>query len=176
MNMKPVLFGMILAGAFALSACEPTNTADTQQRKQQEKISEQGNMVVGMPAITHFFEKRMMKTILEMRDDPNLATYTYTTDLNGRLHFRCHSIGYGLPYSTQYTNPSKISSEYGVNSNAHYVGGVIPQADPNGLFSPTSSEGTWVLCKNPKTNDIAPAYIETRIETYQWPMEADPQP
>ena len=43
------------------------------------------------------------------------------------------------------------------------VNGIVPQADPNGLFSPASADGTWVMCLNPETNQAAPLYVEPRI-------------
>jgi len=63
----------------------------------------------------------------------------------------CNSIGYGLPYATQYTHPSL--------------------ADPNGLYTPSSAEGTWVLCLNPKTKEAEPQYIEPRIIVSTYPLE-----
>lgn len=139
---------------FGLSGCEPSS--DTQQREQQEKLSAESNMKAGMPGVSNFTEKKLMKMIIEMRDDPKLNTFTYITDLNGKLHLRCHSIGYGLPYATQYTNPMKYASLG--------AGITLPQADPNGLFSPPNAEGTWVLCQNPaKPSDLAPVYFEDRV-------------
>lgn len=67
--------------------------------------------------------------------------------------FFCSSIGYGIPYSTEYTNPQKWVAQ----------GVTLPQADPNALFSPTSAEGTWVLCKNPAGSDTRPVYVEPRV-------------
>jgi hypothetical protein len=48
----------------------------------------------------------------------------------------------------------------------------LPQADPNGLFSPTSAEGTWVMCKDPKGGEVKPVYIEPRIVVSPFKMEA----
>jgi hypothetical protein len=39
----------------------------------------------------------------------------------------------------------------------------LPQADPNGLFSPASAEGTWILMKDPNGKEVKPVYIEPRI-------------
>lgn len=161
--MKKLLLGSVFVLVFGLTGCD--QSADELQRQQQEKISEQGNMTVGMPGISNFFEKRLMKTILEMRDDPAMVTYTYITDFNGHLHLRCNSIGYGLPYATQYTNPSKIDSTF--SSQTH----VLPQADPNGLFSPSAAEGTWVLCHDPKSNKNYPVYFEDRVTVSPFPLE-----
>jgi hypothetical protein len=95
----------------------------------------------------------VLKQIIELRDT-KVSTITYIRDMNGNLHKVCNSIGFGIPYATQYTNPQK----------REYNGIVLPQADPNGLFSPASAEGTWVLCSNPKKpSEVAPVYIEDRI-------------
>ena len=105
----------------------------------------------------------MMKDILELRDQ-NTPTTTYIVDLNGNRHKLCDSIGFGLPYATQYTNPQRISGD-----GHGYV--TLPQADPNGLYSPASAEGTWVLCVNPKTKKAAPLYIEPRIIVSPFPLD-----
>lgn len=157
------LISFFLGGVMVLSltACDYTPSSDQVQRQQQETLSQQGNMTVGMPAINNFFEKKLLKVILEMRDNPKLVTYTYITDLNGHLHKRCNSIGYGIPYATQFTNPQRVarSSETSERGNI-----TLPQADPNGLFSPSSAEGTWVLCQNPANkDDLRPVYLEDRV-------------
>jgi len=142
----------------ALTACDNAEPNSRQREAQaQEQMAAQAFASVGMPAITNFQEKRMMKMILELRDKA-LATTTYTQDMNGGLHKLCDSIGYGLPYATQYTNPQMIAyrgSQVGV--------AVLPQVDPNGLFSPPSADGTWVLCVNPKTKKPEPLYVEPHV-------------
>ena len=125
-------------------------------------MSRRGVETVGFPAIVNYAEKRMMKDIIEKRDAMQ-PTYTYIVDMNGRFHKVCDSLGYGLPYATQYTNPQRLASD-GHGSVA------IPQADPNGLFSPASAEGTWVMCLNPKTKKAEPQYIEPRIITSTYPL------
>jgi len=166
MNMKFLAVPFILA--LGLSACDMPSTSDQKQHQAQEQISQHSNMVAGMPAVTNFFEKKLLKTIIEMRDDPKLNTYTYITDLNGHLHLRCNSIGYGIPYATQYTNPMRPAQAY----ETHETGNItLPQADPNGLFSPQSAEGTWVLCKNPKSDDVKPVYFEDRVTVSPFPLQ-----
>jgi hypothetical protein len=150
---------IISALTLLLVACGPyPQSSDQKAARQQEQISMAAVNAVGMPAITKFAEKRMMKDILEMRDQ-EVSTYTYTQDMNGHLHLLCHSVGFGLPYSTQYTNP-QVDTYYGTSSSIHMS---MPQADPNGLFSPVSAEGTWVLCLNPETKRVQPLYIEPRV-------------
>jgi hypothetical protein len=73
-------------------------------------------------------------------------------DINGKLHFLCNSIGYGLSASVQYTNPMKYSNN----------GGHLPQADPNGLFMPQGLSATYVLCVD-KNKKIRPVYSEPSL-------------
>jgi len=153
--MKTILSvaAIALLGA-SLVACEYTPSSDEAQQSQQERILQEGTAQTGMPAIKNFRERKLMKQIIEMRDQDGLVTYTYTVpETTGRPVFLCNSIGYGLPAATQYTNPEKY--DYGV---------ALPQADPNGLFSPSSAEGTWVMCTDPSGNGkTRPVYVEPRI-------------
>lgn len=158
----------IAAAAVALASCgQPYNeSSDKVQNRKQEELSKQSVQSVGLPAIKNFQEKRILKDILELRDNPNFVTYTYTEDMNGRLHLRCNSIGYGIPYATQYTNPQKLAQGY---AGGEYQ--PMPQADPNGLFSPESADGTWVLCKVPGKDEVQPVYIEPRIVVSPFPLK-----
>lgn len=145
-----------------ISSCEHRPpTSDEKQREEQEKILSEGTSQVGMPSIKNFRERKILKEILELRDQEGLLTYTYLfNELNGKLIFFGETIGYGIPYATQFTNPEKV--EY-YSRNSNYSTQVLPQADPNGLFSPASAEGTWVLMKSPTSNETLPVYIEQRI-------------
>ena len=164
-------FVMIPALALALAGCdEHKPSADQVQRQQQEQLSMQGVMSVGMPAITRFAEKRMLKDILELRDQMH-PTYTYLVgEMNGTIGEKvCDSLGYGISGATQYTNPQKIEWR---SSAGAYASGVLPQADPNGLFSPATTEGTWVMCKVPGSDKVMPQYIEPRVIVLSFPKES----
>jgi hypothetical protein len=147
-----------------LTAClETPPTSGQIERKKQEELSLQAVQQVGMPAIVNFAEKRMMKDILELRDR-NVATTTYLVGMNNNLTKICDSIGYGLPYATQYTNPQK--PVYEVHGNI-----TLPQADPNGLYSPASADGTWVLCVDHKDGKAKPVFIEPRVIVSPMPLQ-----
>jgi hypothetical protein len=109
-----------------------------------------------------------MKDIIEMRDQDGLTTYTYQiAEQTGQLVFFCHSIGFPISAATQFTNPQKLDyvSSYGV--------AVLPQADPNGLFSPSSAEGTWVMCVDPSTGKPRPVYSEPKLTASPFPLTAN---
>jgi len=148
-------FLMVAALLCGFLGCED-NSSDARQRRQQELILSEGTSRVGMPAIKNFRERKILKEIIELRDQGGLATYTYLfSEMTGKLSFLGETIGYGIPAATQFTNPEKPIYNSGVST--------IPQADPNGLFSPSSAEGTWVLMLDRKGGKTVPVYIEPRI-------------
>jgi hypothetical protein len=151
--MKKILLTMAVLAATMLTACGPQTDHRTSyqiERDTQELTLKQIAQSVGMPAITNFSEKRMMKDVLELRDKMK-PTYTYLVGMNNQLTKLCDSLGYGLPYATQYTDPK--------------------YADPNGLYTPASADGTWVLCLNPKTKKVDPQYVEPRIIVMTYPLQ-----
>jgi hypothetical protein len=158
--MKKLLIMVVCI--ISLVACKEMGgnvSSDKIQAQQQETLAKEATMQVGMPAIKNFRERKILKDIIELRDQSGLVTYTYLwNEFNGKKVFLCESVGYGIPYATQFTNPQKIEA-----SGHQYGYAILPQADPNGLFSPSSAEGTWVMCKNPDGNDVKPVYVEPRI-------------
>jgi len=150
-----VIMCLVMAGCL-----EPSPpSSDKLQQEQQERILQEGTSAVGMPAIKNFREKKLLKDIIEMRDQDGLVTYTYiVAEMSGKLIFLGQSVGYGISSATQFTNPQKIAKE-----NLNYGYAIIPQADPNGTFSPSSAEGTWVMLKDPNSGKILPVYSEARL-------------
>ena len=165
--MNKLLLALPLA--LVLTACDEQihQNSDEQQHHAQEQMAKQANMEVGMPAIVNFQEKRILKDIYERRDKA-IVTITYTQDLNAGLHKLCDSIGYGIPAATQYTNPMRIGGGMEAPSQGNVT---LPQADPNGLFSPASAEGTWVMCKDPNSDKVEPIYSEPRIIVSTFPLK-----
>lgn len=147
----------------AISGCDYQPSATEIERNKQEQMTKQAVQSVGMPAITNWQEKRILKNIFELRDQ-QIKTITYTQDWQAKLHKLCDSVGYGIPYATEYTNPQMVAYD----SARGYA--ILPQADPNGLYSPASAEGTWVMCLNPETKELAPVYIEPRVVVSPFPL------
>jgi hypothetical protein len=142
-----------------LSGCiENVPDADKRQAANTKKQLLEADKQIGYPDIVNFTERRLAKDILELRDQESLSTYTYLVSLEGKLVFLGESIGYGLPYSVQFTNP-----EVEVYRRAEGGFGTLPQADPNGLFMPDGLSATWILLKDPKTGEARPSYVEPSI-------------
>lgn len=154
----------LIAGVLLLSAanCNGKSTSDERAAAATEQRMQEASAQVGLANVTQFTELRFANMIQELRDQA-LKTWTYTVDVNGRRHLLCESVGYGLPYGVQTTNPQKIgySSSYGVAT--------LPQPEPNGLFMPETAEATWVLCSNGE-GGVAPVYSEPQLLVSPFPL------
>jgi hypothetical protein len=175
MRMKHLwVFPLVVLLCGAESECG--TSSDDIQRQQQESLLAEGTAQVGMPAIKNFRERKLLKDIFEMRDQNGLVTWSYLenltptvvkghTALGGKLTFFCDSIGYAIPYATQFTNPQKWVAQ----------GVTLPQADPNGLFSPASTAGSWVMCKDPRPGGktVGPLHVEPNVISSPFPFPLD---
>lgn len=163
--------------ALPLAGCMDDNSGAARESRQTQLNLNQASTIVGMPAITNFTEKRMLKTIYELRDSPHLVTYSYYLDLNGKRHKVCPttSIGYGFPYATQYTAPKapKVSAPaYPDGTQSQWHTWEADQPEPNGLYMPSSADGTWVICLDPSDKSLKPVYVEPRVMVYPFEMSA----
>ena len=169
--MRRTFFIAFLASLFTslfMVSCYTRPNSDTITSQRQETLIMQAVAKIGMPAIKYFRELRMMNRILEERDQA-ITTWTYIwSDYNRCFTFIGTSIAYPIPYSTERTSPQKIvrwSSEHRI---------AMPQADPNGLYPPSSAEGAFVEMNNPtKVNATGLVYSEPRISTF--PYEVPPR-
>lgn len=164
--MKKTYLGVLVLILVLLVGCGgPPNSMQVEQQK-QEALQAQSVNTVGMPAVKNFREKRIMRDIIELRDQTGYVTYGYVQNITtGKFVYVGQGIGYPIPYSTQYTNPQKIQS---LNGSGYYV---MAQADPNGLYSPASAEGTWWMMKDPKSDEVRPCYFETRLNVFPFKLD-----
>ena len=167
--MKKFLIATAIAAMTATTAnagwfdVEPPST-DEAVSEQMEKLLKEGERQTGLPAISNFTEKRMVKWLYELRDQPNYRTYTYIMTMNGQLIKICDSVGYGISASIQYSNSEKVVDyEDFVGDRVDSNVGTIPQAEPNGLFMPEGLAATYVMCVDGKSEDVKAVYIEHEI-------------
>lgn len=145
--------------ALGLAGCdEIPKDSNRIQAEQQERILKEGTAQLGMPAIKNFRERRTLKMIYELRDQEGLSTYTYVVaEQTGRPVFLCDSIGYAISDATGYTNPDKVMKDYSG------VFATMPQAEPNGLFTPDVSDANWILCIDPEKKKPLPVFVSSRV-------------
>lgn len=141
--------------------------ASTEQKisQQQDRLIQEANNQVGMPNIKEFFEKKMAKQIIELRDNSKLICYAYTkNELTGKYVYEGRCVGFGLPYSVQYTNPQTLQ-RFSVAGGSQWE--VMSQADPNGLYMPDSASATWLMMINEDTGKMEAQYYEPNIVVTQ---------
>lgn len=170
-----VLLSFLLI-TFAFVGCETELTADASQAKATAQALDVANRGIGMPAIGNFQQKKTLKMIYELTDQENLICYAYLwNEMQGKAVYIGKCIGYGIPFSAQFTNPEKVIE--GDKALGYDLSGYInypmklPQADPNGLFMPTSSSATWLIMVDPKTNKPRPVYFEPTIIVSPFPLD-----
>lgn len=157
-------FAIILA--FSFIGCEEIQpTADQKQAVATKQSMAEADRQIGMPNIVNFQERKLAKAIFELRDSETLITYAYIVNLEGDLIFLGKCLGYGLPYSVQYTNPERIALK-----SSTYGSITLPQPDPNGLFMPDGLSATWLMMVDPKSNTPRPIYVEPQIIVSPFPL------
>ena len=153
--MKKYIILLIFPMLFLTGCFEATS--DDIVKIEQEKQMQEAYAQTGLPAITNFQEKKLMKMIYELRDREDIVNYAYLyNEMTGQLVFLGKCVGYGLPYATQYSNPEKY--EY---HGRHSV--TLPQPEPNSLFMPESAQATWLMLVDPATGEPRPVFVEPNL-------------
>lgn len=156
-------------------------TTSSRENAYTRNLMEQATNTVGYPEITNFFERAQLKEIYELRDDPNLICYWYTkNDMTGKWIYQGQCIGYGIPYGTSITQtdtvqraalPALSMTGEDKRHNEYYTE-ILPQAEPNGLYTNgLSTSATWILTTDADGN-IAPTYVESEITVVQVKIDA----
>ena len=153
---------IVVALMLLVVSCEEKSVQNSDKvlQKQTENILQEANAEIGMPAITKFTEKRQLKWIYELCDQEGLICYAYLcNEMEGKIgQYLGECIGYGIPYSTQFSNPTKT-----VDKSQYYGIEQLQQAEPNGLFKPEGLSATWLIMIDPNTKEPRPIYIEPTI-------------
>ena len=111
----------------SFTACtDKKSSADEVMADYTADLMSEAQAQVGNPNIVNFQERKLAKMIFELRDKEDLICYAYIkNEMTGKLNYIGKCVGFGLPYSVQFTNP-----EY-VVKNSSYGYGTLPQPDPN---------------------------------------------
>jgi len=153
---------VVIFASIIFASCKQKKSSDIIIQEQSEQQMIEANNQLGLPAIVNYQEKKNMKWIYELCDQENLICYAYLwNEYNGSMVLMGECIGYGIPYSTQYSNPEKIIQTYVYGTGYENV--VIPQAEPNGLFKPVGLSATWLIMIDPDTKKPRPVYVEPQI-------------
>lgn len=165
---------LILTIPFALSACGvDTNPAAERQAEATRQAMDGADRQVGMPRITNYAQRKLLKNAYEDMDQTTL-TYAYTQALDGKFVCIGQALGYGVSLGTSYTAPTYPQYIYLSNSGGASGGNIYDQAqpEPNGLYMPSSGDATIVDLIDIKTGQAHTAVIESHVTTV--PFELPP--
>ena len=154
-----ILAVIILAIMFM--GCGSNSSTDKVAQKAQEVAHAEAEAETGLPAISNWQEKKMVKMIYESRDQADLVCHAYLMNtMHGTVgQYLGPCIGFGIPASVQYSNPRK--TVWQTNGTPNRLS--VPQAEPNGLFMPEGLSATWLFLLDPVSGEAKPCYIEPLI-------------
>lgn len=145
-NIRTITGAVIVAAVTGLSAAACTNSGPSaQQIEQAAQQADTQSLVNGQP-IPHFGYSQIRQTAIDA--ETIAAQGSQTTSFFFQMGspdpvFSCPSLGLPVPVTAQLSNPEQIvgvSSQYGGGSTD------LPQMDPDGIYAPPSSSGTYVIC------------------------------
>lgn len=152
-----------------LVACGTTSsTADQQTARVVDNQQGVYAQVHPLPVYTWSTEIYLADRMYQIRNAGNQSTWAVWRSASGALIDGCEAKGYGLPYGTSRTAPTKT---VGNLTSANYAVSESPQAEPNGLYTnDISTSATWVFCINPVSGKVEPQYVEDNITVNTWPL------
>lgn len=134
-----------LAAAITLAGCAGPPSA--QQKEQQQQQSDTQSLDNNQP-LPHYSFSQIRQTLI---DAENIAASgTQTTSfffMQGDKDpvFVCPSLGVPVANTAQLSNPTQV---VGVSGSIGGGSATVPQQDPYGIYAPSASEGTYVICVN----------------------------
>ena len=175
--MKNLLVIALLCSMVGVVGCESETKkdADAIQREATKKSMGEAQRQVGMPAIKNFQERKLAKMIFELRDREDFVCHAYLVNqINGSVgQYLGKCLGYGLPYSVQFTNPERLvdgAVQMGYSMRHYNSIQTVPQPDPNGLFMPSGLSATWLMLYDESKEEFRPVYIEPLIMVSPFPL------
>jgi len=161
---KMKLFAVALGLGLALTGCNGESQTD-KDKKSVERQQSQYAKGQPVPAYDWSLERDLLIKLYNLRND-KVSTHSVWRSDYGTVEGDCTSMGFGMPYDTSLTNPSQ--TEYIYNG----AGGVVGQAEPNGIFASTNTSATWVMCVG-QAGSLEPHYVESKVTVYPYPVKVD---
>jgi len=152
---------LLLCIVLSASACDYT---PAQTSSESDQVNDQQTTYANNQQLHHYDYSPERDELQQIYDARMKLTNTWTVIYSmGKPVFVCPSRGYPIPYTTQLTNPE----------NWVGTGVAIPQAEPNGLYTGTST-ATWVLCIRTLPgggSEIDPVYSEPDALAFSYPVK-----
>jgi len=163
--MRKLIFLPLIALTLVNGGCSEGNQAQQRQTQATMKMADEADRQTGMPAITSFSERKLVRDIYERRDRAG-PTWAYLQGVDGRLTCLGRAMGYGVPYGAQFTAPKTLQYVRAVDGDGTSSSATIElmdQPEPNGLYMPDSASATWLQLVDPANGKMSVVYIEPNL-------------
>ena len=178
-TMVELMIGVAILGIIAAVAiptitggsgmsCSGSGTADQVESIAVDRQQSHFAVTQPVPFLEHSPEREYVRDLIKLRQE-NVSTHSVWISYGTYLD-DCPSMGFGIPYDVQLTNPLQVERDYSAVQGL--ATGVVEQAEPNGLFSSKNTAATWVLCVE-EDGSLAPVYVEATVNVYPWRVEVD---
>lgn len=149
----------LVGGCSKTKAAVPTG--QQQENKQQAQATES---LVNNQALPHFNYSQYRQNLIELETAMAKGVQTTSFFFNQGVQDpmgQCPSIGVPIPNTASLSNPQQVVDTYGGYQARN--SSVVGQMDPYGVYVPTSSTGTYVMCIN-ALGQVTPKYWEGFVE------------
>ncbi|MCW2902223.1 MAG: hypothetical protein JWO67_4488 [Streptosporangiaceae bacterium] len=165
--LKPVALASLALGVLLLAGCDVSPTGQDIENRAQ--AASQMTMEQAQP-IPRFAYSQIRQNMIELETVEANGIQT-TSFMFGPANSpdpvqSCPSIGVPIPNTMSLSNPQQVVPTG--NYNAVTTG----QMDPNGLYAPAASSGTFVMCVQ-ADGKIMPVYVEGNVHTVFGPAVWD---
>ena len=161
--------GLLLGGAGG-DGCttDQPSSAVSQEHIAQDMQMQQFLRNQPVPSFNWSLERHMLIQLYAARQQATNTFSVVQSEYTGKVLWSCPSIGFPLPYATQLTNP--LQAQWSYHGGEGVASAVVSQQEPNGLFTPSQSDATWVPCVDDKGR-ITPVYEEKHVTVFLRPVE-----
>jgi hypothetical protein len=156
---------VLVAGLFLMADSCSNSPAESQTQAQVNDQQTIYNRNQPIHTYQYSAERAALQQLYDYRVKGNLNTWSVWISNNGVPLGMCESKGFPLPYGVELTNPTQAISPFSSSAVA-----TVGQADPNGLFPPANTLGTWIFCLE-KDGTMHPQYMEPLVLTFTYPVD-----
>jgi hypothetical protein len=152
---------ILLAGVvLTLAACGADNSSRTDAANTDKQLKQ----YQAVQPVPFYNWSQDRATFIQIYNAKNEARQTWTVFYSaaGTPQAMCPSVGYPIPANTQLTSPDQPYGTY-------YA---LNQMEPNGLYSTTGANGTYVLCVRPNGQNAA-VYSESWVTAYPYEVKIE---
>lgn len=137
---------VLAAATLSATACtQAQNSGAAQESAQSNQIQTHYEAVQPPYAATGVSEYRANLNAAEATQALGINTTSFFFNLGQNApFFSCPSHGGAVPNTAQLTNPQQVQPDPNASAGSVLIGNM----DPNGVYSPTASSGTYVMCVN----------------------------